>query len=112
MIIAVLPTPRLGSLERAIDDFTMAIAVNLKDAEAYNNRGHAYAVQGNLTQSVFDYTHAIENNAFYVKAYNNRALAYFLLKEYNKAWEDVHTIQAIGGTVDPALIRNLKKAAS
>jgi len=103
---------REGSLKRAIDDFTMAIATNLKDAEAYNNRGHAYAEQGNLSQSVFDYTHAIENNAFYVKAYNNRGLAYFLLKEYKKAWDDAHTIEAIGGTVDPGFLAKLKKAAS
>jgi tetratricopeptide (TPR) repeat protein len=100
-----------GSLTRAIDDFTMAIASNHSDAEAYNNRGHAYAQKGNLTQAIFDYTHAIENNAFYVKAYNNRGLAYYQLKEYKKAWADVNTIKAVGGTVDPYFLEDLKKVS-
>jgi len=100
-----------GSMRRAIDDFTMAIADNPDDAEAYNNRGHAYAEQGNMAQALFDYTHAIEHNAFYVKAYNNRGLIYYLLKKYDKAWEDVHTIKAVGGDVDPYFLQDLKKAS-
>jgi tetratricopeptide (TPR) repeat protein len=102
---------RQGSLTRAIDDFTMAIATNFKDAEAYNNRGHAYEEKGNLTQAVFDYTHAIENNTFYVKAYNNRMYVYYQLKEYDKAWADVHTVEAIGGPQDLNFIQDLKRAS-
>ena len=101
-----------GSLPRAIADFTMAIANNLKDAAAYNNRGHAYAEQGNLSQAIFDYTKAIEINAFYVKAYNNRGTAYYRLKEYDKAWADVHTVERMGGAVDPYFIEDLKKASN
>jgi len=102
---------REGSLPRAIADFTMAIANNLKDAEACNNRGRAYEGTGNLSQAVFDYTRAIKNNAFYVKAYNNRELAYYKLKEYDKAWSDVHTIEVIGGSVGPYFIEELKVAS-
>ncbi len=101
-----------GSLSRAIADFTMAIADNLRDAEAYNNRGHAYAEQGNLSQAIFDYTKAIEINTSYVKAYNNRETAYYKLKEYDKAWADVHTVEAMGGRVDSYFIEELKKASS
>lgn len=101
-----------GSLSRAIADFTMAIANNLKDAQAHNNRGHAYAQQGNLSQAIFDYTEAIKINAVYVKAYNNRGTAYYKLKEYDKAWADVHKIEMIGGTVDPYFMEDLKKATS
>ena len=100
-----------GSFSRAISDFTMAIANNFKDAEAYNNRGLVYAKQGNLTRAVFDYTKAIKNDAFYVKAYNNREMAYYKLKKYDKAWSDVHTVEVIGGTVDPYFIQELKKAS-
>ena len=100
-----------GSLPRAIADFTMAIANNPKDAEAYNNRGHAYAGQGNLSQAIFDYTKAIGINTFYVKAYNNREIAYYKLKEYDKAWADVHRVEAIGGSVDPYFVEDLKKAS-
>ena len=101
-----------GSLSRAIADFTMAIANDLKDAAAYNNRGHAYAEQGNLSQAIFDYTKAIEINTFYVKAYNNREAAYYKLKEYDKAWADVHTVERMGGAVDPYFIEDLKKASN
>ena len=99
-----------GSLTRAIDDFTMAIACNPKDAEAYNNRGLAYTKENNLSQALFNFTRAIETDTFYSKAYNNRALVYYGLKEYQKAWGDVHTVQAIGGKVDPYFIVELIKA--
>ena len=89
----------------------MAIADNFKDAEAYNNRGHAYAEEGDFSQAIFDYTKAIELNAFYVKAYNNREIVYYKLKEYDKAWADVNTVKAIGGTIDPYFIEDLKKAS-
>jgi len=99
-----------GSMERAIADFTMAIADNLHDAEAYNNRGQAYVQQGNLPHAIADFTMAIANDAFYIKAYNNRGIAYFNMKEYDKAWSDVHTVEQIGGTVDPDFIKMLKQA--
>ncbi len=101
---------REGSLKRAVDDFTMAIAADTKDALAYNNRGEAYVQLGNFTQAVFDFTRAIELNAFYIKAYNNRGKAYCALQAYRKAWADVHTIEAIGGVVEPYLLGDLKKA--
>jgi len=99
-----------GSLSRAIADFTMSIANDPKDAQGYNNRGHAYANEGDFVQAIADYTQAIRINAFYVKAYNNRELAYYELKQYDKAWADVHTVQAIGGNVAPDFIKDLKKA--
>jgi tetratricopeptide (TPR) repeat protein len=100
-----------GSLSRAIADFTMAIANNFNDAEAYNKRGHAYDNQGNLTQAVFDYSQAIRINPLYAKAYNNRSLAYYNLKEYDKAWRDVHKIEELKDTVSPDFIDELKKAS-
>jgi tetratricopeptide (TPR) repeat protein len=95
----------------AIADFTMAIANDPKDAEAYNNRGHAYAQKDNLTQAIADYTKAIDINTFYVKAYNNRELAFYMMKEYDKAWSDVHTVEKIGGAIDSNFIETLRKAS-
>ena len=56
MIISWCGLCPTGLLPAAIADFTMAIANNPKDAEAYNNRGHAEAQQGNLAQAISDYT--------------------------------------------------------
>lgn len=100
-----------GFLSPAIADFTMAIANKSNDAEAYNNRGHAYAQQIKMPQAIADYSMAIKINAIYVKAYNNRALAYYNLKDYKKAWADVHKVQKIGGAIDPDFIEVLKKAS-
>lgn len=100
-----------GSLQRAIADFTMAIADKPTDAEAYNNRGHAYDQLGNLSQAVHDYTKAIKYNAFYVKAYNNRKIVFYKLKKYDRAWSDVHTLEEIGGAIDPEFIKELKKVS-
>ena len=111
MTTAGLPMPSEGSLPRAITDFTMAIAINPKDAEAYNNRGHAYAQKGNLSQALDDFTSAIQNNAFYVKAYNNRALAFYKLENYDRAWSDVRMVKEIGGTTDTDFIESLKKSS-
>jgi tetratricopeptide (TPR) repeat protein len=90
----------------------MAAAVNPKDAEAYNNRGLVYAKQHQLTQAVSDYTKAIELNHFYEKAYKNREQAYYKLKQYNKAWSDVFTLEIIGGKIDPNMFNDLKEASS
>jgi len=89
----------------------MAIANNLNDAEAYNNRGHAYAQQGNLYQAIYDYSKAIEINPSYIKAYNNRGLAYYRLEKYSRAWENVHEVEKLGGAIDPNFIEDLKKVS-
>jgi tetratricopeptide (TPR) repeat protein len=100
-----------GSLPRAIADFTMAIANDPKDAEAYNNRGHAYAKESNLIQASFDYSKAIEINPFYLKAYKNRVQLDYDLKEYDKAWSDMFKVEELGGSNDPQLYEQLKKAS-
>ena len=86
-------------------------SVYAETAEEYCKSGNAYAQQGNFSHAISDYTRAIEISTFYVKAYNNRSFAYYKLKEYDKAWSDVHRVEAIGGSVDPYFIEDLKKAS-
>jgi len=57
-------------------------------AEAYNNRGVAYAKLGEHKRAIKDYDRAIELNSNLAEAYNNRGVAYAKLGEHKKAIED------------------------
>ena len=77
---------------------------------AYNNRGSAYAQQGDYIQAISDFTKAIGINSNDPVAYHNRAVAYFGLKQYDRAWGDVNMVKEIGATVNPEIIKMLKEA--
>ena len=51
-----------GDLDRAIQDYTEAIALNPDLAEAYNNRGNAYWEKGDHDQAIKDFDRAIVLN--------------------------------------------------
>ena len=51
-----------GDHDKAIADFTEAIRLNPKDAEAYYNRGCAYGEKGDHDKAITDYTAAIQIN--------------------------------------------------
>ncbi len=84
---------RQQKYNRAIDDYTEAIAIDADNAEAFLNRGIAYNSLGNYKQALEDYNEVIKrinpNNA---EAYLNRGIAYstqgkheLALKDYNQA---------------------------
>ena len=66
----------IGDLDRAIADYDQAIALKADDAEAYNNRGNAYADKGDLDHAIADYDQAIALKPDSAEVYNNRGLAY------------------------------------
>ena len=64
------------------------------DAEAYFNRGLAYANRGQHDKAISDYNKAIEINPRYAMAYSNRGIVYAkkgqhdrAISDYNKAIE-------------------------
>jgi len=64
-------------------------SLKLKEyAEAYYNRGVAYAKLNQYEQAIKDYDKAIELNPNYAEAYNNRGNAYAKLNEHERAIED------------------------
>jgi len=79
---------KLNKYERAIEDFSKAIALNPDDAEAYYNRGIAYAKLNKYERAIKDYDETIKLNPNYAAAYNNRGAAYAKLNKYERAIKD------------------------
>lgn len=72
----------------AIEDYSMAIELNPKYAEAYSNRGNAYEGLNQHERAIEDYNKTIELNPNLAEAYNNLGLVYAELKQHGKAIED------------------------
>ncbi|MFQ6006492.1 MAG: tetratricopeptide repeat protein, partial [Woeseia sp.] len=55
----------MGQYDQAISDYTMALAIRPRFAEAYGNRGIAYEYKGQYDQAISDYNKALEINPRY-----------------------------------------------
>ena len=66
---------RLGKNQEAITDFSQAITLNPKYAQAYINRGVSKYYLGNKQEAIGDYNRAIALNPKFAQAYTNRAIA-------------------------------------
>src|SRR5262245_28793344 len=65
-----------------------SVELDPKFADAYNNRGAAYARKGDRGRAIADYTKALEFNPKFIWGYNNRGLVYSSMGEYDKAIAD------------------------
>jgi len=72
-----------------------SIELDPKFADAYNNRGAAYARKGDRARAIADYTKALEFNPKFIWGYNNRGLVYSGMGEYEKAITDFDKAIAI-----------------
>lgn len=64
-----------GDLDGAIADYSKAIEINPRYAEAFVNRGVARKTKGDLRGAIADYDKALAINPGLKEAYNNRGLA-------------------------------------
>ena len=71
-----------------IEDFTEAIEINPKYANAYNNRGAAKISLSDFKGAIEDFTKAIEINPKFVNAYFSRGIAKNSLNDQNGACID------------------------
>ena len=85
-----------GELDKAIKNYTKAIALKPDYAEAYYNRGIAYRLKGDYERAIADYTRTIELKPDYADAYYRRSRAWLHLGEEEKAKSDMKTASDIG----------------
>jgi len=69
-------------------DFSEAIRLNPKDAEAYYNRGKAYEKKGDYDKAIANYTEAIRLDPKLALAHNNLGVAYANKGDWDKAIAD------------------------
>ena len=74
-----------GEYELAIDDYNMAIELEVDNAKFYNNRGVSYSKLGKYELAIYDFNQAIELASDDAIFYFNRSYAYFFNGEYEKA---------------------------
>lgn len=77
-----------GDFDRAIQDYSEAIALNPQFADAFLSRGMAYKTKGDLTHAIQDYGRAIELNPRYADAYDARCDARGILNQLSDALAD------------------------
>ena len=68
-------------------------------AEAYYNRGIAYARKGDLDRAIQDYDKALELKPDLAVAYYNRGVAWLRLKSWEKARADLTSAGSMGADV-------------
>ena len=79
---------REGKVDKAINDFNIAVKLQPKLAVAYNNRGNAFLLKGELDTAIEDYSKSIKYAPKDARPYSNRGVAYLRKGEFEKTIED------------------------
>lgn len=77
--------------DRAIADYSKAIDLNPKFANAYNNRGTVYGIKGDHDRAIADFTKAIDLDPKDANAFNNRCFARAITGQAQAALADCDT---------------------
>ena len=76
--------------DRAVADYSQAIARNPKYAAAFNNRGDAYVIKGDVDPAIADFSQAIALDPNNPVPLNDRGYAYALKGDYDRAIADLN----------------------
>ena len=93
---------REGKVNKAIDDFNIAVKLQPKLAVAYNNRRNAYLLKGEFDKAIDDYSRSIKHAPKDARSYSNRSVAYLRKGEVDKTIEDATTAIALDGKLSNA----------
>ncbi|MBL0341741.1 MAG: tetratricopeptide repeat protein [Bacteroidetes bacterium] len=77
-----------GKFVEALDDFSQAIKLDLKDGRNYFNRGLVYLAMQNNGAALADFNEAVKLNPDQPALYNTRSQAKFLLNDFEGAESD------------------------
>lgn len=86
---------RLRELDRAIDDFNRAIALDKNHDEAYFGRGMALGRNGEIEKGIADLGVYIARNPKSSLAYTKRGVRYLWLGDLDRAGADLHQAVAL-----------------
>ena len=75
----------VGQFDQAIKAYSEVIEVIPDYADAYNNRGNAYAYKGKYEQAIADFDEVIALNPDLAEAYYNRGITYADKGDYERA---------------------------
>ena len=81
---------REGKVDKAIDNFNIAVKLQSELAVAYNNRGNAFLLKGEIDKAIEDYSRSIKHAPKDAMSYSNRGVAYLRKGEVNKTIEDTN----------------------
>ncbi len=98
----------LGDVDRALESFNQAIALDNTSAEAYYRRGSLMGSQGNYAQALADFGAATRLDPGYAPAYLSRGCTFVELGSFRRAREDL--LRARSLTDDPVLLRQIDAA--
>lgn len=101
----------LEEYDKAIDDFTEVIKRNPDYYNVYEKRGLSYLKKGKYLDAISDFDISLKQFPSRGTTYSNRALAYYMIKNYDRAWEDVKKLKELGYTADPDFIKLLSDAS-
>jgi tetratricopeptide (TPR) repeat protein len=95
--------------EKALEDFTRAVAIDPTKADGYLGRANALQTLGQYEASLKDYDKAIDIDPKLANAYVNRGSAYSHLGEYKKAVADYEKGLALDPKIDdpPGFLKRL-----
>jgi tetratricopeptide (TPR) repeat protein len=75
--------------DRAMDDYTAALAINPKSARSQSNRGWVFKERKDFETAIAEFNAALQNDAEMVEAYHGRALARNAIGKHDEAIEDL-----------------------
>ncbi len=103
---------RAGEIDKAINDFTLAIKMKPDDADAYDNRGISYIVKKEYDRALADFDRAIRIKPRSDASFYNRGVAYQLKGDYSQAIADYNRALAINPRVEKAAVRRREAQAA
>ena len=92
---------RRGDLQRAAEEFEIAIKLNPQYADAYHNLGNAYRDMGRLDPAIENYQTAIKFNPNIWQSYFNIAAIYYTQKKFPEAKEYLNRAAELNPEVLP-----------
>src|SRR5207237_8209927 len=82
---------KLGELDRAIENYGLAIRLRSDYAPAYYNRARTYVLKQDEERAIADYDKAIALQPTYEDAYVNRAVLHVSRRDIKSALADLDT---------------------